>query len=62
VADCIVIRVHRERLSDGSEVSNVVLGNTVLHAVTGDGACDLADDLCRAIRLFAVDDVRVEHL
>jgi hypothetical protein len=55
----IDITVKAQRLTDGSLVHNVHVGELVLHAVTEDGATHLAELMRRGIVDNTVDHVRV---
>lgn len=57
--DLIKIRVVAERLTDGSYVHDVHLGNLVLHAVSHHDAYTLADKIAHAIDDYTVDAAEV---
>ena len=54
-----IISVHRDRLSDGSYVFNVRLGEIQLHATTEDDAYKLATKINDAIWQHALERSRI---
>jgi hypothetical protein len=55
------IYVEREKLTDGSEVFNVRLGDTLLHATDENEACTLAEMIAEGINKKTVDAAEVHY-
>ena len=57
----VVIFVHEEKLSDGSKVYNVAIGNITLHAVTEKEAVLLAEKIEEAIDAHCTDTCGISY-
>lgn len=60
-ADDLILYIERETLTDGSYVFNVRFGDTLLHGVTEDDACALAEAMADAINKYTVDSAAIHY-